>query len=293
MRELDYSTPSTIQQASALLSQEGAKPIAGGTDLLIHMRAGIVSPRHLVDLTELGLSYVRLEDGLVKIGAMTTFELLLESDVVNRYLVCLAESAVEIGAVQTRNMATIGGNLCSAVPSADSAPPLLVLDARVKIVGRNAERVLPLADFFLGPKKNALNAGELVLEIQVPLSPPRTGTHFLKLGRRQAMTLAVVNAAALLSIRSDGRSIEDARIALGAVAPIPMRARQAEEMLRGCQVSDSLIDRAATVAADETAPISDMRATAVYRREASRVLVKRALLEAWHRAVGRDGGPTN
>src|SRR5512146_2609943 len=178
----------------------GAVPLAGGTDLLIHIRAGVKSPRHLVDLSGLGLSYVCQDNGLVKIGAMTTFQEILESDIVRRDLACLAESAAEIGAVQTRNMATVGGNICSAVPSADSAPPLLVLDAQLKIAGCQGERVLPLDRFFSGPKKNVLQPGEFLVEIQVPVPPARTGTRFLKIGRRKAMTLAVVNAAARVSL---------------------------------------------------------------------------------------------
>jgi CO/xanthine dehydrogenase FAD-binding subunit len=284
----EYSTPSTTKEAVALLSQDGARVIAGGTDLLIHMRAGIASPKHLVDLTGLGLSYIRQERDVVKIGATTTFEELLESEIVRRALPCLREAAGEVGAVQTRNMASIGGNLCSAVPSADSAPPLLVYDALVKIAGRKGDRLVALEQFFAGPKKNILKADEILVEIQVPLPSPRTGAHFLKKGRRNAMSLAVANVATLLSPGKDEqRTIEKARIALGAVAPVPLRARKAEALLQGAVVSDALIDQAATAAADETAPITDLRATAAYRRDVSRVLVKRALERAWEMANAR------
>ncbi|MFQ5857244.1 MAG: FAD binding domain-containing protein [Anaerolineae bacterium] len=289
LRDFEYLAPSTVDEALALLSREGAKPLAGGTDLLIYMRAGIAVPKYLVDLTSLGLRYVREEAGVIKIGAMTTFAELLDSEVVRRGLPCLAEAIAQIGGVQCRNMATIGGNLCSAVPSADSAPPLLVRDARATIAGHNGERVLALEHFFAGPKKTDLKADEILVEIQVPVLPPRTGTSFLKLGRRKALTLAIVNAAALLSLDADGRTIESARIALGAVAPTPLRARQAESILMGRGISASLIDEAAAAAADETQPISDLRATATYRRAVSRVLVKRALLHAWRRATGEGG----
>jgi xanthine dehydrogenase iron-sulfur cluster and FAD-binding subunit A len=182
-------------------------------------------------------------------------------------------------------MATLGGNLCSAVPSADLAPPLLVLDAQVKIAGRNRDRVLALEHFFTGPKTTTLAADEILTEIEVPIPPPRTGTSFFKLGRRQAMTLAVVNVAALVSLGEAGRTVENVRIALGAVAPTPLRARQAESLLQGQELSESLIEEAASTAAGEIAPISDLRATAEYRQDVSQVLVKRALLEAWRRAV--------
>ena len=286
MSSFEYSTPATIDQAIALLNQSGASALAGGTDLLIHQRAGIVAPKQLVDLSALDLNYVRKDDGVVRIGAMTTFAEILDSDVVRRDLPCLAESAAEIGAVQTRNMATLGGNLCSAVPSADSAPPLLVYDARVKIAGSDGERLVPLEQFFVGPKKNVLRPGELLIEIQVAVPSPRTGARFLKLGRRKAMSLAVVNVAARLTLGQDHRRVENARIALGAVAPTPRRAQRAESMLQGSNVSESLIDSAARAAADEIAPISDLRATATFRRETSRVLVKRALTQAWQMATG-------
>lgn len=258
-------------------------PIAGGTDLLIHTQAGLKSPKHLVDLSGLGLSYVRKEHGMIAIGAMATFAEILESKV-TRELDCLVQSAAEIGCVQTRNVATIGGNICSAVPSADSAPPLLALDARVKIAGRNNKRIVPLNEFFTGPKKNALKPTEIMMEIEVATLPPRTGTSFMKIGRRQAMTLAVVSAAALISLDKTGRMIENVRIALGAVAPIPLRAVKAESMLKGCEASEDLIERAAATAAEEAAPISDLRATQAYRRQVSRVLVQRALMQAWQKA---------
>ena len=288
MRGFEYSTPSTMQEAVALLSQEGARPVAGGTDLFIHMRAGIASPKHLVDLTGLGLSYVRKERGVVKIGATTTFEELLESDIIRRDLPCLMESAREVGAVQTRNLATIGGNLCSAVPSADSAPPLLVYDAQVKIAGRKGNRVVALEEFFAGPKKSTLKADEILVEIQVPVPAPRTGARFIKKGRRNAMTLAVANVAARLTFAEDGRTVDQARVALGAVAPTPLCAKQAEAILQGAALSEALIDQAASVAAGEIAPISDLRATSMYRREVSRVLVKRALEQAWEMARAGD-----
>jgi CO/xanthine dehydrogenase FAD-binding subunit len=276
-----------MQEAVALLSQPGARPVAGGTDLFIHIRAGIASPKRLVDLTGLGLSYIRKERDIVKIGATTTFEELLESDIIQHDLPGLMESALQVGAVQTRNMATIGGNLCSAVPSADAAPPLLVYDAQVKIAGRKGNRVVALEKFFTGPKKNILQANEILVEIQVPVPSPRSGAHFLKKGRRNAMTLAVANVAVFLSFAKDERTVDIARIALGAVAPVPLRAKQAEAVLLGSVVTTSLIDQAASSAADEIAPITDIRATAAYRREVSRVLVKRALEHAWQTALGR------
>ena len=277
-KNFEYCAPATIEEALTLLGREGARVVAGGTDLVIHIRAGIASPKYLVDLAGLGLRYIRPESDVVNIGAMTTVATLLASPVVRTNFICLAEAAEEFGASQTRTLATLGGNLCSAVPAADFAPPLLVLEAQARIVGQNGDRMLALEHFFAGPKKSVLEQAEILVELQVPVPPPRTGTSFLKLGRRQAMTLAVVNVAALVSLAADGHTVEKVRIVLGAVAPIPLRAKQAESILQGQTLSEALIEEAASVAAGEIKPISDLRATAEYRRDVSQVLVKRALL---------------
>lgn len=285
LRDFEYSAPSTLEKALALLEHAGATPLAGGTDLLTQVRAGTASPRRLVDLANVGLDYVRQDAGVIKIGAMTTFSALLVSDLIQRNVPALAEAVAQIGAVQCRNMATIGGNLCSAVPSADSAPPLLALDARAYIVSQGDARTVTLECFFTGPKQTVLGPGELLAEIEVPAPRPRTGTGFIKLGRRRAMTLAIVNTAASITLQADERIVEDARIALGAVAPTPIRAKEAESRLRGQPISEALIDEVASIAAGETSPISDLRASAGYRRDVSRVLVRRVLLDAWRRAI--------
>ncbi len=290
-REFEYLTPATVDEALRHLSQPGARPVAGGTDLVIQMRAREISPTHLVDLAGLGLDYVRQDGGVVRIGAMTTMAKLVEADFVRSRLPCLAEAVAQIGGVQCRNMATLGGNLCSAVPCADSAPPLLALDARLGIAGKDGQRDLALDQFFIGPKQTALTPGELLVEVRVPVPPPNTGTSFYKLGRRKALILAVVNVAARITLSEDGREVAAARIALGAVAPTPMRAKGAEELLRGRALSEPLIDEAAVKAASEIAPISDLRAGAAYRREVSRVFVKRALQKAWQRARKEAGRP--
>lgn len=279
--------PQTVEEAIHLLSLDGALPLAGGTDLMVLMRAGEEKPNTLVDLVSLGLRYIKSEGEHIRLGALATVTDILSSDIVSEEFDCLTEAAASFGAVQSRNMATVGGNLCSAVPSADLAPPLLALDAQVIITGPTARETVPLEQFFAGPKQTILTAGEILCEVEFPTSAPRTGTCFLKLGRRQAITLAVVSAACSLTLAEGDGSIESSRIALGAVAPTPMRAKQAEGMLQGQEFSEALIEAAALQASAETAPISDLRATAEYRREATRVLVKRALLIAWKRAKDR------
>lgn len=291
MRPFTYLCPRTIDEATAMLGREGALPIAGGTDLVVQMKAGLISPRYLVDMTKLGLAYIREEEGSLRIGAATTLEDVSASEAVRRSVSVLAEAAGQIGSVQTRCLATIGGNLCSGVPSADTAPALLVLSAQMHIVGPRGARVVPIEEFFLGPRQTVVCNDELLIEIEVPAQPPRAGWSFLKLGRRKAMTLAVVNTAALLWLAEDGDTIQGIRIAVGAVAPTPLRALRAESSLQGCSASQAIIDVASTRVVDEIAPIGDVRATAEYRRATSSVIVKRALVQAWHRATEKDGHP--
>jgi carbon-monoxide dehydrogenase medium subunit len=284
LRPFQIQISQSIDEAVGLLSEDGTLPLAGGTDLMVLMRADKVRPTTLVDLESLGLRYIRSDAKHIKIGALTTVTDLLSLNIEQGEFNCLLEAAASFGAVQCRNMATVGGNLCSAVPSADLAPPLLALDASVIIASRAGTEKVPLEQFFRGPKQTILKEGEILCEIEFPISAQRTGTSFLKLGRRQAITLAVVNTACSLTLSADSGVIESCRIALGAVAPTPMHARQAEEMLLGQEPSEAMMDAAGLQAAEESSPISDLRATAEYRREATRVLVKRGLISAWQRA---------
>ncbi len=288
MKSFEYLAPQSVGEALRLLSREGARPVAGGTDLVIQIGAGEVAPVYLVDLACLDLRYVRVQGGVIRIGALSTMADLMAAEAIRQDLLCLAEAVARIGAVQCRTMATLGGNLCSAVPSADSAPPLLVLDARVSLASVDQEREVALEHFFTGPKQTALTTGEILTEVQVPIPPPGTGTSFLKLGRRKALTLAVVNTAALLTLDEDGRTVANVRLALGAVAPTPLRARQAEDALLGKEISKPLVDEVAAQAVDETAPVSDLRGSAAYRRQVTRVLVASALTTAWQRAIGEN-----
>ena len=285
-RSFTYLSPRTLDEAIAALQQPGAHALAGGTDFVVHLRSRALRPTQVVDLHDLGLADVREDDGKVTIGALSTFNEILASPVLHREVPALVEAAAQIGATQCRNMATIGGNLCSAVPSADSAPPLLVREATLRIVGPAGERTIPVTDLFAGPKETSLLPGEILTEVQVPRRPANSGEAFVKLGRRQAMTLAVVNAAAYLEVNPDDGRVEVARIALGAVAPTPIRARRAEAHLVGRPFSEDRAREAARLAAGETRPISDLRASAAYRRQVSEVLVYRALLAAWRRATG-------
>ncbi len=277
-RPKDYVRPTTVAETIKLLVDSGLKArlIAGGTDLLVEKDP---ETEIVIDVADLGLNYIKTDSRGIKIGAATTFAVLGTSPALSKspYNI-LAKAAQLMGTPQIRNMATIGGNICSAVPSADSPPALLALAATLVITGPTGERTIDIADFFLDAKMNALNRGELVVEIQLPTLPARTSATFVKKGRLAAADLAVVNGAISLT-RTTGGLCDDVRIALGAVAPIPLRARKAEAMLRGKKPNEDLLRKVADCTASEIKPISDIRSSAEYRRVLSRVLVERMLMD--------------
>lgn len=282
-RPSEYFTPTSIMETIKLLEQHGEKSwlIAGGTDLLVEKDPRV---EILIDITGLGLDYIKSDSQGVRIGATTTFAAIATSSALqkNPYVV-LAQAAHQVGTPQTRSVATIGGNICHAVPSADSAPALLILEATLNIVGSSGERVVNIADFFLDVRKDALNKHELLTEIQLPVLPARTGTAFTKKGRVAVADLAVVNVAVRVTLNDDD-TCQEVRIALGAVAPVPLRARKAEAMLEGEKPREELLEKVAAQAAEEIKPISDVRSSAEYRKTLSQVLVTRALKEAVARA---------
>ena len=277
-RPKDYVRPTTIAETIKLLVDNGhkARLIAGGTDLLVEKDPTIET---IIDVADLGLNYVERDSQGIKIGAATTFAMLENSPALSKgpYNI-LARAAHSVGTPQIRNVATIGGNICSAVPSADSPPALLALAATVRIAGPTGERIMNLTDFFLNARKNALNTGELLAEIQLPVVPDRTAATFSKKGRVSVGDLALVNGAVSLTITPEGLC-EDLCIALGAVAPIPLRAKKAEATLRGKKPQEDLLSEAADCAANEISPISDVRGSAEYRRILSQVIVERMLTE--------------
>ncbi|HDD26526.1 MAG TPA: xanthine dehydrogenase family protein subunit M [Acidilobales archaeon] len=280
----EYFAPETLDEVIELLKTYGeeAKILAGGTDLLVKMKQRLASPKYVISLRKVKeLDFIEVGDDGIHIGAATKLRRLERSDVIRRRLPVLYEAIKSMASVQVRNMATIGGNLCNASPAADTAPPLLVLDAKLKIMGPEGARVVPIDKFFLGPGKTVLKPTELLTEIIVPHPKEGTGTAFIKVSR-VAMDLAKVNIAVALRLGS-GDVIEHVRIALGAVAPTPMRAYKAEEFLLGKEFSEENIVKAAEIVSGEVRPITDIRSTAEYRRELSKVLTKRALKIAYER----------
>ncbi len=251
--------------------------LAGGTDLLVNMKQRTKEPKYVISLKNLPLAYIEEARGGVRIGAATKLRAIEKSILVREKLPVLHEAVKAIGSVQIRNMATLGGNICNASPAADSAPALLVLDAKARIVGPDGEREVPIEGFFLGPGKTCLARGEMLKEVFVPYTPPGYSGAFLKIGRT-SMDIAKINIAVLLKV-VDG-IVEDCRIALGAVAPTPMRVKRAEEFLRGKELSEEALREAGEIVSQEIRPITDIRATAEWRREVSKVLTRDAILRA-------------
>ena len=279
----EYVQPTSIDEALSLLARhEGeARLLAGGTDLLPKMkRREITSPAYVIDLKGIpDLNHIdHDEEKGLSLGALTTIHAIETSPVIQNKGNILAQAAYTMASPQVRNRATLAGNICNAVPSADSVPPLLVLEAKLKVVSQKGERILPIEDFFTGPNETVLTDRELLVEILVPPMPSNSRGTYLKLSPKRSMDLATVGVAALV-ISEDGRC-KDMRIALGAVAPTPIRAKKAEGILRGQRFSDDLIERTVQTAAEESRPIDDHRASAQYRREMVQALVRRAITQA-------------
>jgi len=287
LHTFEYLKPNSLGDVLNVLDELKGKKLqvlAGGTDLIPRMRAMAKEPEYVVDLAATGLNQVVFEKDQARIGALATFATLGQHPQIRKRLPAIAEAAVKVGAVQTRTLATIGGNLCEGVPSNDSAPSLLVLDATFRLQSKGKERMVAADSFFLGPRRTVLEPGEIMTEILVPLEPDFM-SRFLRFGRRKALTLSVASAAVGIALRN-GQEIVRARIALGAVAPTPVRARKAEQMLEGNKPTQELLAKAGDMAATEISPISDLRASADYRRKVSAVLVRRALQDAIGQAKG-------
>ena len=279
----DYLAPKTIDEALSLLFQYKGrtKVIAGGTDVVPKLkRREIRAPEYIIDLKGIpGLDYIKYDaDSGLSLGALVTIGAVETSPTIREKFSVLAQAAQSMASPQVRNRGTIAGNICNAVPSADTAPALLTLEARLKLIGQKGIRIVNIEDFFTGPNQTALTDEEILQEIQLPNPPPNSKGIYLKLTPRRAMDLAIVGVAVVV-IPEDG-VCTDIRIALGAVAPTPIRAKRAEGILRGQRFSEEVIEKAAQTAAEESQPIDDYRASAEYRREMVKVLIRRAINQA-------------
>lgn len=278
--KFNYVAATSLEHACALLEQHGAdaRVMAGGTDVVLRMRTHGVAPPVVVGLRgAAGLVALRLdlESGL-HIGPMVRCADVANHDGIHRHYPALAAAGMQMGTVQVRNMGTVVGNVCNASPAADTAPPLLAYGARVRTVRTGGhERWLPLEELFCSPGRTALKHGELVAEIHVPPPEPGARACFLRLSQRSKVDISQALVCAHVAL--DGARCRSARLALGAVAPVPMRARAAEACLEGAVLDAQTIARAAAAAAEDCRPISDVRASAAYRRRMIQVLCTRAL----------------
>jgi carbon-monoxide dehydrogenase medium subunit len=311
MHRFEYFKPQTVQEAITLMEKfKGeAMYVAGGTDVMVQVRQKKVQPKALISLRNIKeLSY---RDGPV-LGSATTHREIEKDEFARKNLSALHDAVCRLGSTQIRNVATVAGNICNAAPSADTACPLLVLDARLTIAGPQGERQVDLDEFFVGPSKTVMQQGELVKEIRMPSFGVNTGSAYIKHTRRQAMDLPIVGVAARMTLnRSDVRCkdmlctvapmsqifslfaeeelrCDEVRIAMGVVAPRPMRAKKAEAVLKGKVLSDKLVLEASEIAASEASPRDSIRGEAWYRSEMVKVLVKRAIMKAIDRIVRPD-----
>jgi len=283
LQAFEFLRADSARHAVELLAAHGpaVKALAGGTDLMADFKSDTHGIKALVDITRADdLKGISLTDEGLRIGALATHSEIMASAVVRDLFPALVEAAHTIGAVQTRNLGTIGGNLVTCVPSMDSGPALVALDAAVTIAGPDGSRRIPLADLFVGPRRTALRFDEILVDIVIPKRNLGKPTAFFKFGLRKGQALALVNVAAAVWVDEATNSFRDPAIALGAVAPTVIRAPKAERSLAGRPASEEAMAEAGRLAVEDARPISDFRASAAYRRELIAVLTRRALARA-------------
>ena len=289
MRKFTYLAPKSLDEAISLQQSYGdrAKYIAGGTDVLVKIKEGKLLPDFLISLKNIIAQehpYINHETGELFIGAFITHRAIEKSSIIQLNYPILHDAVKNIGSVQIRNVATIGGNLVNAVPSADGAIPLIALDAKAHIYGTKGHRSVDLRRFFLGPGQCDLERGEILLEIIIPALGPRSSGAYIKHGRREAMELPMLGVGVVLSLEEDMATCARARICLGVAAPTPLRCQEAEKYLVGKTVDEVSLSESGRIAGEESRVRDSIRGLAWYRREMVGVLVKRMGLKAFQRA---------
>jgi aerobic carbon-monoxide dehydrogenase medium subunit len=282
----DYSKPTSLEEALRLKrSTTGSRFIAGGTDLMVQIKNRTAQPPALISLRSIRELTAIDVNGATCIGSMAPLTDLIEHPAIRERYPVLVEAVRRMGSVQIRNVATLGGNLCNASPAADGAPPLLVLDAKLRLLGEQGCRDVPLADYFVGPGETTQGRDEILTAILLEPPEPAARAVFLRKDRVH-MDLAMVNVAVLLAMEADGETCRMARVAAGAVAPTPLRLREVESLLEGQELTPELLGRAQEVAREGVAPITDVRASAEYRRHITGVFVRRSIeiLLGWRSA---------
>ncbi|MGB2906117.1 MAG: xanthine dehydrogenase family protein subunit M [Candidatus Aminicenantaceae bacterium] len=284
MSNIKFHSPSSLTEAIQLLGElEDARILAGGTDLLVDIKEGLTEVKNLISIQDLpGLDRIERADNRLKIGARVSPKEVAANPDIQHYLPSLAEAAGTMASSHIRSMATIGGNISSAVPSADLPPPLIAAEAAVELACSVGIREVSLAKFFTGPRQTVCAGAEILTFVQIPLPPPETGACFQRFSLRESNALAVASVAARLTLKDE--KIEKAAVVLGAVAPTPLLAAAASQFLVGKSLSDDLYAQAAALAKEECRPISDLRGSIWFRKEIVQVLTQRALAEAAARA---------
>jgi len=284
LKPFTYFAPATMEETFSILRDHDGKAVlfAGGTDLVSMMKLRKTTPEALVSLKGIpGLDTIRKDGACLRIGPLTTIASIRASDLIRKEFPALHETTKGFATPQIRNMATIGGNICRSSPCANTPPPLMTLGAEVRLVGHKGERFVKLEDFFTGAGENVLDR-EVLAEIVVPLPKNSCGTAFMELTRNSS-DVSKVTCAVSISIR-DGKC-QEAKIVLGSVADRIVRAKKAEEVLIDVEINDQLIEEASENTVSDIAPITDARSEAEYRKEVSKVLVKRTIRLAAERAT--------
>lgn len=278
MRELFYSQPCTMEETFELLLKYGrdACVTAGGTDVVVNLRSKRISPKAIIQLRKVREldENIQWSDQAIEIGALVTLSQLAEHTRIKRTLPALAQAANCVGSKQIRNRATLAGNICNASPAADTAPPLLVYNASVRLVSSRGERILPLDEFFKGPRKTTLFQGEILKSIVLPTPQADSASVYLRLSRRAGVDLSSMGTAVLAIATGE------VRIALGAMGPVPLRAHAVEKLLAGKAEDEQAVENALNEMVKETSPITDIRASKEYRLEMAKVYTRRAIQEA-------------
>lgn len=290
--DFEYYEPRGMREACALLKELAGDGtiVAGGTDLLVSMKKGMSSPRNLVGIARIPeLCHSERTDARLLLGSCVTVSQLLELQIVREHAPLLAHAGRVLGSPQIRNRATIGGNLVTARPAADLPPALMAIGAAVQLRGEHGEREVSLENFFRGPGETVITPDEIVTRVIVNVSPPHTGTDYIKLGHRQTCEICISSVASRITLDAPDGAIQEVKIVLGAVAPSVIRATAAENVLKGESPGATLFKEAGSTAAQKDArPISDTRGSAEYRQAIVAVLVERALTAAFQRARGVD-----
>jgi carbon-monoxide dehydrogenase medium subunit len=281
--DIKLHKPHSVEEALRLLEElEDPQLVAGGTDLLVDIKQGLIKAKNLISLQDIrSLKGIQEESGRISIGAMMTPKEIKTDRLINKHFPALADAARSMAATQIRSMATIGGNIASAVPSADMPPPLIAANASITL-DCGSSREVGLSEFFTGVRETVCSPREVLASVQIPIPPPQTGSSYQRIALREANALAVVGVAAQISLKGD--KIEKAAIVLSAVAPTPVLALKASDILCGQTPSESLFDKAASLACEVGKPISDIRGSAWYRKELIPILTRRSLDVAWSRA---------